>query len=1076
MSFTLNKSIIKQLCGETSYKRGEAYYRSKKVFVNNYNVDRDSCEAIVKGNEDFRVTIENADNGDIVAKCSCPSLASFDSYCQHIAAVLLYINNFQQAGQFLESNGSNSKKDSINSLSRDIQLANGMLDLFGEKPLRPKSKQHRFDTRKILNVEFICIPVASSNGGALIGIQVKLEKLYPVYKIREFLNRVEQRESFVCSNDFIYTPDVYSFQQETDAVIQQLIQIYRNEKMYLESLQMSSEQDESMILIPPASWNHILSLLSTTPFVTIEHDGKSFHGIHVSKELLPINFEFNKGVNGGYILQIDGLYQVQVMDTYGYALSIGRLYQLNVEDCNRLVELKRMMHHSQSNQFHIPNKKMEHFVEKVVPGLMKLGNVRIDEVVSERIEQTPLKAKLFLDRVKNRLLAGLEFQYGNIVINPLEEDGQPSVLNRDEKKEQEILKIMNESAFAKTEGGYFMHNEEAEYNFLYHVVPKLKSLVQIYATTAIKLRIYRGNSAPIIRVKRKERIDWLSFRFDIKGIPESDIKNVLASLEEKHKYYRLENGSLLSLESKEFNEINQFIKESGIRKEILQGEEVSVPLIRSMKWMDSLREGNVLSLDQSVQELMGNIQNPKNLKFTVPDSLNTVLREYQKYGFEWMKTLAYYCFGGILADDMGLGKTLQSIAFIVSVLPEIRKKKLPALVVSPSSLVYNWLSELKKFAPDIRAIIADGNQVERRNILKDVTKFDVIITSYPLLRRDVKLYAQPFHTLFLDEAQAFKNCTTQTAKAVKTIQAEYRFALTGTPVENSLEELWSIFHVVFPELLPGRKEFGDLRRENIARRVKPFILRRLKEDVLKELPEKIEHLQSSELLPDQKKLYAAYLAKLKQETLKHLNKDTLRKNRIRILAGLTRLRQLCCHPALFVDDYKGSSAKFEQLLEIVEECRSTGKRILIFSQFTKMLSIIGRELNRQSVPYFYLDGNTPAFERVELCNRFNEGEGDLFLISLKAGGTGLNLTGADTVILYDLWWNPAVEQQAADRAYRMGQKNTVQVIKLVAHGTIEEKMHELQEKKKNLIEEIIQPGQEKLSSITEEEIRDILMI
>ena len=438
--------------------------------------------------------------------------------------------------------------------------------------------------------------------------------------------------------------------------------------------------------------------------------------------------------------------------------------------------------------------------------------------------------------------------------------------------------------------------------------------------------------------------------------------------------------------------------------------------------MNGLHEGNVLSLDESVQDLVESIQNPKKLKFTVPPTLHAVMREYQVYGFEWMKTLAYYRFGGILADDMGLGKTLQSIAYIDSVLPEIREKKLPILVVSPSSLVYNWFSELKKFAPHIRAVIADGNQTERRKILKDVAEFDVVITSYPLLRRDVRSYARPFHTLFLDEAQAFKNPTTQTARAVKTIQAEYRFGLTGTPVENSLEELWSIFHVVFPELLPGRKEFGDLRREDIAKRVKPFVLRRLKEDVLQELPDKIEHLQSSELLPDQKRLYAAYLAKLREETLKHLDKDTLRKNKIRILAGLTRLRQICNHPALFVDDYKGSSAKFEQLLDILEECRSTGKRILIFSQFTKMLSIIGRELNRQAIPYFYLDGNTPSQERVELCNRFNEGEGDLFLISLKAGGTGLNLTGADTVILYDLWWNPAVEQQAADRAYRMGQK------------------------------------------------------
>ncbi|WIG43546.1 SNF2 helicase associated domain-containing protein [Bacillus toyonensis] len=1068
MSFTLNKSIIKEVCGETSYKRGEAYYKSNKVIINHYDENKEICEATVKGNEDFHVTVEKFKKGDVVAKCSCPSLASFQTYCQHVAAVLIQINYNQQTGGM--------RPASSEHMSGNDQLTSGMFQLFADKPLRPKSKQHRFDTREILHVEFICTPVVTKQGGALLGMQLKLAKTYFVNQIREFLFKVERRELFNCSNEFTYTPDVHSFKQDTDAIIQQLIKIHHNEKMYEDTLEVHAKQDDSMILIPPASWGDMLSLLSKVECVRLNQNGQSFHGLQISKGLLPLHFEFNKGSNSGFTLYIDGLQRVEVMDTYSYALFGGKLYQLNAEDCKRLIELQKMMNRSSSNQLYIPADKMEYFVAKVVPGLMKLGTVRIDEVVSDRVETPVLKAKLYLDRVKNRLLAGLEFHYGNVIINPLEEDGQPSVFNRDEKKEKEILDIMSESAFAKTEGGYFMHNEEAEYNFLYHVVPTLKGLLDIYATTAIKLRIHKGDTAPLIRVRRKERIDWLSFRFDIKGIPEAEIKGVLVALEEKRKYYRLANGSLLSLESKEFNEINQFVKETGIRKEFLHGEEVNVPLIRSVKWMNGLHEGNVLSLDDSVQELVENIQNPKKLKFAVPNTLQAEMREYQVYGFEWMKTLAYYRFGGILADDMGLGKTLQSIAFIDSVLPEIREKNMPILVVSPSSLVYNWLSELKKFAPHIRAVIADGNQIERRKILKDIAEFDVIITSYPLLRRDIRLYERPFHTLFLDEAQAFKNPTTQTAKAVKTIQAEYRFGLTGTPVENSLEELWSIFHVVFPELLPGRKEFGDLRREDIAKRVKPFVLRRLKEDVLNELPDKIEHLQSSELLPDQKRLYAAYLAKLREETLKHLDKDTLRKNKIRILAGLTRLRQICNHPALFVDDYKGSSAKFEQLLEILEECRSTGKRILIFSQFTKMLSIIGRELNRQAIPYFYLDGSTPAQERVELCNRFNEGEGDLFLISLKAGGTGLNLTGADTVILYDLWWNPAVEQQAADRAYRMGQKNTVQVIKLVAHGTIEEKMHELQETKKNLIAEVIEPGEGKLSSITEEEIREILMI
>lgn len=311
---------------------------------------------------------------------------------------------------------------------------------------------------------------------------------------------------------------------------------------------------------------------------------------------------------------------------------------------------------------------------------------------------------------------------------------------------------------------------------------------------------------------------------------------------------------------------------------------------------------------------------------------------------------------------------------------------------------------------------------------------------------------------------------------MKELNARHRFALTGTPIENSLDELWSIFHVVFPALLPDRSQFAELRNADIAKRVRPFLLRRTKAEVLGEVPQKIERIEHSELHEEQKKLYTAYLAELRHEALKHLRDNSMRKNRIRILAGLTRLRQLCCHPSLFVEDYKGGSAKFEQLLEILEEARLTGRRVLVFSQFTGMLNLIGQSLLRSGRSYFYLDGSTPPKERVELCDRFNEGEEDLFLISLKAGGTGLNLTGADTVILYDLWWNPAVEQQAADRAHRMGQKREVQVLRLVAKGTIEEKMYDLQLRKQDLVDEMIQSGSEAVQSMSEEDIREILMI
>lgn len=416
MGFTLNKSIIKEVCGETSYKRGEAYYKSNKVIVNHYDETKEICEATVKGNEDFHVTVEKAKKGDVVARCSCPSLASFQTYCQHVAAVLIQINYNQQTGGM----GSVS--------SRNDQLTNGMFQLFADKPLRPKSKQHRFDTREILDVAFICSPVATKSGGALLGIQLKLAKTYLINHIREFLSKVEKRETFHYSNEFTYTPDIHSFKQETDVIIQHLIKIYHNEKMYEDALEVHAKQDESMIFIPPASWNDMLSALSRAEYVQLKQNEQLFHGLQISKGLLPLHFEFTKGNNGGFTLHIAGLNRVRVMEMYNNALYDGKLYHLPMEDCMRLIELQKMMIRSNSNQFYIPENKMEHFVAKVVPGLMKLGTVRIDEGISDRVETPSLKAKLYLDRVKNRLLAGLEFHYGNVVINPLEEDGQPSVL------------------------------------------------------------------------------------------------------------------------------------------------------------------------------------------------------------------------------------------------------------------------------------------------------------------------------------------------------------------------------------------------------------------------------------------------------------------------------------------------------------------------------------------------------------------------------------------------------------------------------------------------------------------------
>ncbi|MCM3359396.1 DEAD/DEAH box helicase [Psychrobacillus sp. MER TA 171] len=1051
MNSTINEKKIKELCGITAFKKGKAYFLADKVHLHPSPKDEKVIKATVKAGEDFIVTIKADSVGEIVASCTCPSVGFVSTYCQHIAAALISIDEKQRM---------------------DGYLAERMLNLFEKKTSPPTGKQLHFDERKILEMEFTCCTVPLEGGAYGFGIQLAVgpEPFQEIKEVAKFLYEMERRRPFEYSPGYLYAPEVYSFTRETDDVLQILMKSQRiNSKALIQ---------DDILLMSATDWDRLLPLLIKAPRVKFLHDDFYYEGIQLGQEL-PIRFEFDEAKKPDYQLNVKGLDMVTVYRSYGYAFSKGVLYKLQPEETSRLAELKSMLDQSGKHELIILENNIDQFMKTVLPGLMKLGQVYIAEPISKRMGETPLKAKLFLDRVKNRLLAGLEFHYGHLLVNPCEETEESFThfpgIRRQREKELEIMKLLLDCGFTQTPGGFYLMDEEEEYNFLYYVLPNVEKWVQVYASTAVKLRVVKEYTGPKIRIEMKERTEWLEFRFELDGIKEKEIQQLMTAIEEKRRFYRIPNGNLVSLETPEFVDLARFMEDMEVSSEHFR-DGMQVPILKGMQIAQTLSRGDLLEPGQRFAKLLKNLNEPENLEEDVPLGLENVLRDYQKAGFRWFKLMASYGFGGILADDMGLGKTLQSIAFIESVLSESRVRKQPILVVTPASLLYNWKNELGKFTPHIDVQIIDGSKTDRNAAWKAGVEADVLITSYPSLRMDTECYRDLFfHTVFFDEAQAFKNPMTKTARAVKMLQAKHRFALTGTPIENSLDELWSIFYVVFPGLLPNRREFSEMRREHIAKQVRPFILRRMKTDVLQELPKKTEMVIYSELQVEQKKLYAAHLAELKHDALKHLKKKTFRKNRIKFLAGLTRLRQLCCHPALFVEGYEGSSAKYEQLMEILEDCRMTGRRVLVFSQFTQMLAIIRRQLIKQGAPYFYIDGQTPPVDRVSLCERFNNGEGDLFLVSLKAGGTGLNLTGADTVILYDLWWNPAVEQQAADRAHRMGQTNEVQVIRLVAKGTIEEKITQLQHRKQNLIEEVIHSGQDILAGMNEEDILEVLM-
>jgi SNF2 family DNA or RNA helicase len=1056
MNIKLNDKIIQDMCGTVSFKRGETYFRTNKVKIETDNEQQ--YKAIVNAGEQFHVVIQQNPDGNLQTECSCPKLASFDLSCQHVAAALIAIKQIQQ------TSGSDLTED--------------FFTLFNQRISRSSGEQRHFETREAVDTEFICKPVSIGGGENLIGIQLKINN-HSIEDIRSFLKLLKQGRPFKITENFIYTTKDYCFKKDADAIIRELIKVLLDEQIYTEELTGQVNTVDSTILLPPTSWKDIFPLLLEAPGVRVEYLGETFPGIQRSLSALPLTFEFDETGDKRFTLSISGFSQMIIAKPYHSVLYEGKIVELNETDCSRLAELKTMLGASSTNEITIPNDKITFFLEKVAPHLKKLGKVRISKTLSDQYIKTPLVAKLYLDRVNNKLLAGIEFQYDHFVFNPLEERESPigSLVVRDIEKEDEILGIMESSSFARTEGGYFLHNEELEFDFLYYQMPELQRSVRIYATTAVRNRIFRKDTKPQIRVKvKRERTNWLEFKFDMEGIAEKDIHELLSALEEKRKYFRLRNGSLMSLETKEAQEIQRFLARAEVNSESLANG-LDLPMNQCLELLDNVDGSNGFRIEKSFREFLDTLRHPARLKFKIPVKLDPILRDYQKKGFQWMKMIAHYGFGGILADDMGLGKTLQSITFIQSILEEIRRDQTPALIICPSSLTYNWLSEFAKFTPDIESVVMDGSKSNRTRLQSGLSGVDVIITSYPIVRRDIHWFEkQYFAAAFFDEAQAFKNPVTQTARAVKKIKANHHFALSGTPIENSIEELWSIFHIVFPQLFMGLKEYSQLTSNTIARRIQPFLLRRVKEDVLGELPDKIISRETIELLPEQKKLYAAYLAKLRHDTLKHIDKDTLRKNKIKILAGITRLRQLCCHPGLFVDGYDGRSAKLEHLMDIMEESMHSGRRVLIFSQFTKMLQFIARELTEKDTPFFYLDGDTPSENRLELCNRYNRGERDVFLISLKAGGTGLNLHSADTVILYDTWWNPAVEEQAADRAHRMGQENVVQVIKLVARGTIEEKMNELQDKKRDLIEEMIDSTGKKNTPLSEDDIREILML
>ena len=627
---------------------------------------------------------------------------------------------------------------------------------------------------------------------------------------------------------------------------------------------------------------------------------------------------------------------------------------------------------------------------------------------------------------------------------------------------------------------YLLKNDNSIFEFLTNGIEKLKKICQLFYSEHFKKISVRTGGKIQVGLRANSEIDLLEMELDYDDIPREELKDLFRSYQLKKKYFRLKDGSFIDLKERPIQELANILEGLNVSPKNINSESIKLSKSSAFYLEDTLKETSlIVSKNEEFTQLINRILLPKQQNYPIPEKITALLRPYQVTGYEWLRMLAENSLGGILADDMGLGKTLQSIVYIVSKIKQGRR----FMIICPTSLVYNWLDEFENFAPQIRAIVIAGTPTERQELIEHSENIPVFITSYPLIRRDILQYQQiEFDTVFIDEAQFIKNAASLNAQSVKLLKAKHRFALTGTPIENSLSELWSIFDFIMPNYLMSHTKFmkryerlilkEDINAlEELNRRVHPFVLRRMKKDVLKELPQKIEEKILTEMTEEQKKIYLSYIENIRSNL--DLEHTPVEKNQMKILAALTRLRQICCHPATFLNNYYGSSGKMDLLFELLDKAIVNQHRILLFSQFTSMLGIIAKELEKKKIAYFYIEGATAMEERSEYVRRFNAGEGHIFLISLKAGGTGLNLTGADMVIHYDPWWNPAVEEQATDRAYRIGQGKNVYVIKLLTKGTIEEKIYKLQKKKQELSNSVIQAKEIFINMLSREELEEI---
>lgn len=619
----------------------------------------------------------------------------------------------------------------------------------------------------------------------------------------------------------------------------------------------------------------------------------------------------------------------------------------------------------------------------------------------------------------------------------------------------------------------FKGRSDALYNFLDYGIPLIQKQADVYVSEELKR--LKNRRSMNLSVKVYVQNDLLKMELD-SNVNVDELSHILNAYRKKKKFYQLKNGEMIDLENTGLEQLDELASTMNLTTKDFKKETIEKPAYQAFHLMDVNPVFDVRN-DVTVTEYTNRLMNIKKQPIQLKDEYKSLLRMYQQQGIQWLYDLKNMNLNGILADDMGLGKTLQVLVFY----EQYVSKEKPSLIVCPSSLMYNWMSEIEKFKIDVDAVCVTGTQDVRKDIIKE--NHELYITTYDYLRRDVELYmSMEFEYIVLDEAQFIKNPKTKNAQSVKSLKSKHRLALTGTPIENGLSELWSIFDFLLPGYLYSLNYFtknfekpiqmgDDKRQAQLQKLVSPFILRRTKKQVLKDLPDKVEKDLWLNLSPEEKQLYLANLAQVNEQLQQQLELEKV--DSILILAMMTRLRQICCEPRMLYENYTGESTKFKMCLDLIETLKENDKKVLLFSSFTSIFDSFIEEFNRRGIKYHMITGAVDKKKRKEEVDAFQSDDSNVFLISLKAGGTGLNLTKAQAVIHFDPWWNVSAQNQATDRAYRIGQTKNVLVYQLLMKNTIEEKIYEMQKRKKAMSDLFVENSKGGISTLSKEELKDL---